>query len=121
MDTETARVVAENVKLRLQEPEGEAVAVTESALARAQRLFEEGKIDDELVVEAATQGQRELAVQALALKSSLEAPIVHSMLESKTGKAVTALSWKAELADAHGDESAAPTRAYSAARHGQRP
>ena len=97
MDTETVRVVSENVKLRLQEPEAEAVAVTESPLARAQRLFEEGKIDDELVVEAATQGQRELAVQALALRSSLEAPIVRSMLESKTGKAVTALAWKAEL------------------------
>ena len=95
MDAETARVVAKNVKIRLQEPE--SVTVTESAVARAQRLFEEGKIDDDLLVEAATQGQRELAVQALVLKSRLNAPMVRSMLESKTGKAVTALSWKAEL------------------------
>ena len=92
-DTETKKVVAAAVKKRLRE---ESEVVNEAA-ERAKEMFEGGKLDDEVLRIASEEGKREFAIHALALKAELEPPIVRRMMESKAGKAVTALAWKAEL------------------------
>ena len=94
LDPETTREVAEAVKERLKEPlpgdEGESIE------ERARRMFTAGQIDDEALTNAAEQGQREFAVHALALKAAMAVPLVRKILDSKAGKAVTALTWKAD-------------------------
>ena len=86
-------MVAAAVKKRLRE---ESEVVNEAA-QRAKEMFEGGKLDDEVLRIASEEGKREFAINALALKAELELPIVRRMMESRAGKAVTSLAWKAEL------------------------
>ena len=92
-DAETKKVVAAAVKKRLRE---ESEVVNEAA-QRAKEMFEGGKLDDEVLRIASGEGKREFAIHALALKAELELAIVRRMMESKAGKPVIALAWKAEL------------------------
>ena len=49
------------------------------------------------MVEAIATNQRELLIQCLALMAELPARTVREILKSKSGRAVSALSWKARL------------------------
>ena len=63
----------------------------------ALRLHKEAQLNDDFVVEAIESNQRELLIQCLALMAELPAKTVREILKSKSGRAVSALSWKARL------------------------
>jgi len=69
----------------------------EESRARAERLFGEGKLDEETVVEAIDGGDRLFVIHALALLTGLPWEKVRDILSSKSAKAICALAWKAEF------------------------
>ncbi len=64
---------------------------------QAQDYFERGMLNDEFVVEQIAGNRRELLTQCLAVMSDLAAETVRQIIQSKSGRAVTALCWKAGL------------------------
>lgn len=63
----------------------------------ALKLHKEAQLNDDFVVEAIESNQRELLIQCLALMAELPAKTVREILKSKSGRAVSALAWKARL------------------------
>jgi hypothetical protein len=55
------------------------------------------QLTDKTVSAALTSGCWAFFMVSLALRSGLEEPVVHSFLNSRGGKAITALAWKADL------------------------
>jgi len=76
---------------RLGEDEEKAIA------AHALKLHREGALTDNFFRKEIESGERELVLQAFAVKADLPAPAVRKIIMSKSGRAVTALAWKAEL------------------------
>lgn len=63
----------------------------------AVQLYNAGQLTDKTVSAALASGRRAFLMASLALRSGLEEPVVHSLLNSRSGKAMTALAWKADL------------------------
>jgi uncharacterized protein (DUF2336 family) len=63
----------------------------------AVRLHNNGQLTEKIVSVALASGRRAFLMAALALRSGLEEPVVHSLISSRNGKAMTALAWKADL------------------------
>lgn len=70
----------------------------EELAKKAQDYFERGMLDDAFVVEQIGENRRELLIQCLAVMADLTAGTVRQVILSKSGRAVTALCWKAGLA-----------------------
>ncbi len=64
---------------------------------KAQEFYDRGMLDDAFVIEQITENNRELLLQCLAVMSDLAAETVRQVIQSKSGRAVTALCWKAGL------------------------
>lgn len=64
----------------------------------AHDLFDRGMLDDAMVEDCIETNRRELLLQALALMADLAVPAVRRIVGSKSGRAVTALAWRAGLA-----------------------
>ena len=64
---------------------------------RAKKMHAEGKLDDAAVSKAVKAGHRAFVEHALVHKTKLPLASVRRVLESKSGKAVTALAWHADL------------------------
>ena len=94
LDEETAKIVQENVQRRLEETD-ENPDLAEQR--RAETLFDRGRLDDAAIATAAEAGQRVFVVTALCLLAKCPPDVVRRMLDSRTGKAVAALCWKADL------------------------
>ena len=54
-------------------------------------------LDDKFVMEQMAENRRELLIQCLAVMADMTAGSVRQVMQSKSGRAVTALCWKAEL------------------------
>lgn len=65
--------------------------------AKAQDYFERGMLDDEFVVAQISENRRELLMQCLAVMADLPVDTVRQVIMSKSGRAVSALCWKADL------------------------
>ena len=61
------------------------------------QLYKTEQLTDKTVSAALTSGCWAFFMVSLALRSGLEEPVVHSFLNSRGGKAITALAWKADL------------------------
>jgi uncharacterized protein (DUF2336 family) len=68
-----------------------------NADARAQAMFENNQLDQEAILEAIEQRDREFVISALSLLSGLLRETVERIIQSKNARAVTALSWKSGL------------------------
>ena len=64
---------------------------------RATKMFEEGTLDDAVIEEAIDNFDRGFVRYALMLLAGVPPEVVLKVLESGSGKAVTALAWKAGL------------------------
>jgi len=71
----------------------------EDKLAKqAMAYFEKGALDDKFVHDQIEANRRELLMQCLAVMADIPAKTVRQIINSKSGRAVTALAWKAGLA-----------------------
>ncbi len=92
--------VKQRVRERIQEEEnfsGATAETAEIAHAEAAQALVDGRLDDQYVRDAAEDGNRELVVESLALLAKLAPSLVGRIIESKQGKAITSLAWKAGL------------------------
>ncbi|MSP21141.1 MAG: DUF2336 domain-containing protein [Alphaproteobacteria bacterium] len=96
LDEETAKVVNDAVEKRLRDEEANPEQL-ETAAAKVVKLKQAGKLTEDAIVQAAEQGQRGFVAEALALKAEIPVAAVNKMIESRSGKASTAVSWKAGL------------------------
>ena len=94
LDPDTAQDVAEAVKRRLKE---EQETPSSSIREKVSKLRESGKLTEEAIGLAADQGQRGFVSEALAQLSGESVDVVNHMLDSRSGKAVTAVAWHAGL------------------------
>ncbi|SDD79355.1 DUF2336 domain-containing protein [Kordiimonas lacus] len=70
----------------------------EDKLAKqAMEYFEKGVLDDKFVHDQIEANRRELLMQCLAVMADIPAKTVRQIINSKSGRAVTALAWKAGL------------------------
>ncbi len=70
----------------------------ESVLAlKAKEFYSQGRLDDSFIKKQIEKGSREFVLQCLALLADIPVKAVRQVIHSKSGRAVTALSWKAQL------------------------
>ncbi len=96
LDENQAEELLDRVRDRL---ENERVGDSEeAALAKkAQDYYNRKMLNDAFVVDQITHNRRELLIQCLAVMADLPATTIRQIIHSKSGRAVTALAWKAEL------------------------
>jgi uncharacterized protein (DUF2336 family) len=88
---------------RLTPPQETAAPVEALALApetpekRAERLLNEGKLDDEIVATALSGGERKFVTAALALRAGVPPRIAERIVLGKSAKALVALAWKGKF------------------------
>ena len=99
LDDDTAGFLSKRVRERL-DAEGVregVVSADDQARAEIEGALASGKLDDEFVSNAAEGGDRRIVSYALAVLTKLPKPIVDRILVSQSGKAITALVWRAGL------------------------
>jgi len=99
LDADTATYLKKRVRERLEE-EGvreDAQSADNKAQALIHETLKAGNLDDEFVTSAAEAGDRRLVSHALAALSGVAKPTVDRILISQSGKAITALVWRAKL------------------------
>jgi len=100
IDEETATYLGRRVRERLEEEGvGETAGITAEDRARAvvDDAVRQGCLDDEFVLAAAEAGDRRVVSHALSLLALLPKATVDRILISQSGKAITALVWRAKL------------------------
>jgi uncharacterized protein (DUF2336 family) len=99
LDDDTAGFLSKRVRERL-DAEGVregVVSADDQARAVIEGTLASGKLDDEFVSNAAEGGDRRIVSYALAVLTSIPKPIVDRILVSQSGKAITAMVWRAGL------------------------
>ena len=95
LDDETARELKKAVERRL-EKESKA-DVNALSTSRADLMFNDGKLNDEVIVDEIKLNNHEFITQALALMAEVKEPLVRQIFDSKNGKSITSLAWTAGL------------------------
>lgn len=100
LDEETAVHLNKRMRERLDEEGAKDDGQTADSTAQAlvDQALAEGKLDDEFVAEAIDAGDRRRVLCALAALAKVEKPVAERILISQSGKAITALVWRAKLA-----------------------
>lgn len=95
-DTETRTEIEDTVKRRMRflvDEKGNRIAPKEKLLA----LSKANKLDEAVMADALALREYEFIQMGLAVKSKLPLPTVKRMIETRSAKAVTALTWRAGL------------------------
>lgn len=95
LDQKTARKLKKAVEQRLEKES--KVDVDALSASRAERMFNDGKLDDEVIVREIEHKNLEFVTQALSLMAKLKEPLVRRIIDSRNGKSVTSLAWSAGL------------------------
>ncbi len=97
LEEEQAEDILDRVRDRLA---GERLGQSEEAKLAKSALdyFQRGMLDDKFVIEQIEANNRELLVQCLAVMGDLTADTVRQIIHSKSGRAVTAMAWRCDLA-----------------------
>jgi hypothetical protein len=100
LDEETSTLLGKRVRERIEvESLSEDGEVGEArAAAAVQEALNEKRLDDEFVLEAIDAGDRRLVACALSCLAKAPKPTVDRILLSQSGKAISALVWRAGLA-----------------------
>ncbi len=95
LDEETALWLKARAQTAIENDEkGDERPLTVEAMTEA---FEKGRLGDELVTGAATLSYRQPVVAALSLLAGVPVHMVETVIDSRSGRGITALCWKAGL------------------------
>jgi uncharacterized protein (DUF2336 family) len=95
MDDETKQTVKDAVKKRIKL---EQSAPAKSSLKeQIERMAESDELTEDAITTAGEKGQRGFVAEALAFRAKIDVGTVNAMLDSRSGKVVTALTWRAKL------------------------
>jgi len=100
LDDETATLLGKRVRERIEvESLGEESGAGEArAAAAVQEAMHDDRLDEEFVLAAVDNGDRRLVACALSCLAKMPKPVIDRILLSQSGKAITALVWRAHLA-----------------------
>ena len=100
LDDETALLLKKRARERIEVESlsEDAAAAEERAAAAVREAANDGRLDDEFVLAAIDANDRRLTAFALSCLAKLPKPIVDRIMLSQSGKAITALVWRAGLA-----------------------
>ena len=100
LDESTLKAVRLRVRKRIQEEDAlandNALKVSQ-ARQHALEVHKIGRLDSAFIAEAIEAGNCEVVIESLALLTAYPPSVVKRIIDSKQGKAITALTWKAEL------------------------
>ena len=96
LDDDLAADLLRNVRRRISD-EGIGDEERDSAARAAKKMFDAGALDENAVSEAIDLNRRDMAVHCTALLAEMPARRVYRIIESRNGRAITALVWKAGL------------------------
>ncbi|OHC73300.1 MAG: hypothetical protein A3G18_12135 [Rhodospirillales bacterium RIFCSPLOWO2_12_FULL_58_28] len=97
LDEDMASGLRQAARRRIDAGDFAEKAPGQSAGERAAEMFAQGKLDEKGIVKAIADKDVVFIHHALALMSGIKSKTVKEMLDSGSGKAVTALAWKAGL------------------------
>lgn len=100
LDSETETYLKQRVRDRIEQEEGLEEGLEDNAASAFEivaQAAQEGRLDVEFFSEAVEDNQRELVVAGLAHLTGKPSGFINRVLSSRSGKAVTALTWKANL------------------------
>lgn len=98
LDEDLAKELRQSTRQRIDKGDfAEDEADREPADERAKKMHADGKLDEDVIIQAMDDKDLAFVRYALALMSGLTAGLAKEMLGSGSGKTVTALAWKAGL------------------------
>ena len=97
LDEETAQYFKRCLRLRLESDDQSILTKEDKARAEVMTTREQGKLDEHYVEEAVEAGRRDVVIEALAVLTQAERPVIEKILFSRSAKALTALAWRAGL------------------------
>jgi len=99
LDHETAAQLNKRLRERLEQetPSEGPSQLDERAREVVQQAIASGSVDDSFVTEAAERGDKRVVVHAFAELAQLDKATVERILLSQSGKAISALVWRAKL------------------------
>lgn len=98
IDDEVVRDIRESVTEQIVKGAADSKSLPgEEARARAEKLFSEDQLNDKAFSKEIKKGERWFVIHALALLTGFEWEKIRDALNSKSGKSIAAVSWKAGL------------------------
>src|SRR5262245_14057267 len=97
LDDETQAHLNRCLRQRLEREDEKSRSPAEMVRATVQRAYETGELTEEYVEQAVLAGQREVAIECLAVLAPAQRLTVEKILASRSAKAITALCWQAGL------------------------
>ena len=95
LDAATVRDIVRVARRRIEWLQG--TDPNESPERRASRMFRKGTLDEAALEDALSWKQLDFVRAALAMRSGIPPLLVDKILNSRSGRAITALAWRAEL------------------------
>ncbi len=96
LDNATAAMLRKSVRERIGK-EDELSAPDGRTGINARQAFDAGALSEADIGEAATAGRGDFVIEALGLKAGIPEMLARRIIEARSGKAITALAWKAGL------------------------
>lgn len=97
LSPEIEKELKKSVKNRIEEAEDFSEPQEDKSLKRAEKLWANGKLSEEKLSEAVKEKDLSFIHNSLALMTGVDVSSVRSIINSRNGKVVTALCWKAKL------------------------
>ncbi len=95
LDRETVDILKKAIRERINTEETLSVPDGPPAGLSARQAFDADQLTDADIAAAASASRGEFVIEALALKSGVPELLVRRIIEARSGKAITALVWKA--------------------------
>ncbi len=86
-----------SVKGRIEEVENFSEPQEDESIVRAEKLWASGKLDEKTMAEAVAEKELSFIHNGLALMTGMDVASVRRILNSRNGKVVTSLCWRAKL------------------------
>ncbi len=97
LDKDTTDILKKAIRERINSEEEISSDDNSSTGLSAQQAFDAGQLTDADISAAATSRRSEFVIEALSLKSGVPELLTRRIFEARSGKAITALTWKAGL------------------------
>ncbi len=97
LDKETTDILKKSIRERIGTEEALSETDDQKIGVSARQAFDAGQLTDADISAAATANRSEFVIEALALKSGIPELLTRRIIDASSGKAITALVWKAGL------------------------
>ncbi len=97
MDSKTITSITETTKRRMDWVDDKEENPDESPLQHAKRLKRQGRLTEDVVLDALSWGEVEFVMHAIALRGKIDYQTVKRIIDLRSAKAILAICWRAKL------------------------